>query len=222
MTRPHAHTPENVAFIRARASTMSDAEIGREMGWPSWKVMRVRHQNGIAPRDDYAFWTDDVVEKARQLYLVQGLTSAEVGREIGCDQSTVRRKAHRLGWVRDPAFRAKNQYRAQATRAQTVRRKAKPEPEKTQAPVRTDYSIARRDFSRAQPRFLNTPRQDLSIGDRILAELAARPLSTMTLSTVLGEKEAIVGQALSVLRYEAKVAASDGANIRQTVWSVAA
>ena len=35
--------------------------------------------------------------------------------------------------------------------------------------------------------------------------MGAWSLSTLTLATVLGEKEAIVGQALSVLRYEGKV-----------------
>jgi hypothetical protein len=80
----------------------------------------------------------------------------------------------------------------------------------------------RYDFRAAPVRFIQQDRDLPPIGQRILAELTQRPLSTMTLATVLGEKEAIVGQALSVLRYEAKVSAADGANIRQTVWSVAA
>ena len=80
----------------------------------------------------------------------------------------------------------------------------------------------RYDFRAAPVRFINTERGLPPIGERILAELSQRPLSTMTLATVLGEKEAIVGQALSVLRYEGKVASEGGLNIRQTVWSVAA
>lgn len=63
----------------------------------------------------------------------------------------------------------------------------------------------RYDFRASPVRFINVDRDQPAIGERILSELSLRPLSTMSLSSVLGEKEAIVGQALSVLRYEGKV-----------------
>lgn len=104
-----------------------------------------------------------------------------------------------------------------------VAKAAPTDPKGRQSPQATPGNAPMRyDFRAAPVRFIQQDRDLPPIGQRILAELTQRPLSTMTLATVLGEKEAIVGQALSVLRYEAKVSAADGANIRQTVWSVAA
>lgn len=46
------------------------------------------------------------------------------------------------------------------------------------------------------------PASPISIGDRIMAELANKPLSAPALASILGEKENIVCQALSVLVHE--------------------
>lgn len=159
--------------------------------------------------------TDDNLELVKTLY-AEGLHMRLIGQRLGVTRNTVRRMLVSMG-VESRARPSPILSAPSAPRAPRA-------PKAPQAPPQAAPGNAplRYDFRAAPVRFDPTPRDQPPIGERILSELSKRPLSTMTLSTVLGVKEAYVGQALAVLRYEAKVAAEDGANIRQTVWSVAA
>jgi len=134
-----------------------------------------------------------------------GLSLDTIGRQIGVSRNSVRRMVVALG------------IKPRAMPAQPFSAVTTTGPRPPPAPARLKF-----DFRSAPIRFDPTPRDQPAIGDRILSELNKRPLSTMSLSSVIGEKEAIVGQALSALRYEGRVVSEGGLNIRQTVWSVAA
>lgn len=88
--------------------------------------------------------------------------------------------------------------------AKAIRERARATP----APVETRPAPEpRRDAPHAPVRFQSPPvLTELTIGARILRELSERPLSGASLASVLGEKENIVLQALSVLRHEGRIA----------------
>lgn len=164
---------------RPRPSIRSKAE---RLGLPTKPS---RYQNAKAVR------TEDNLDLVRTLY-AEGLHMRVIGERIGVTRNTVRRMLVQLG----------------------IERRARPspvlpEPSAPKAPKAPQAAPGnapmRYDFRAAPVRFDPTPRDQPPIGERILAALAARPLSTMTLSTLLGVKEAYVGQALSVLRYEGMV-----------------
>lgn len=108
-----------------------------------------------------------------------------------------------------------------ASRAE-AKRDIAPPPEPTPPPTPRRFIAAALD--EATPPKPAPPVPVLSIGGRILAELSARALSTIALSSVLGEKELTVTQALSVLRQEGQVAADqpDERGARHRLWRVAA
>ena len=132
-------------------------------------------------------------------------------------------KAHRISPTR-PFLRAKASaedairyaLRGAAMTAKIAPRPAAPEP----APRRFIATAP----DEATPLKAAQPVPSLSIGGRILAELDARPLSTIALSSVLGEKEMTVTQALSVLRQEGRIAADapDDRGARHRLWRLAA
>lgn len=97
---------------------------------------------------------------------------------------------------------------------------AAPEPEPV-PPTRRFIAAA---LDEAAPPKPAPPVPVLSIGGRILAELTARPLSTIALSSVLGEKEMTITLALSVLRQEGRIAADvpGDRGARHRLWRVAA
>ncbi len=127
-------------------------------------------------------------------------TLEDIGKALGVSRPSVTRMIKALGLPpRAPAPRYLP-VKPKPPRVVQSRPEAAPAPQSApgNAPMRYDF--------RASPvRFINVDRDQPAIGERILSELSLRPLSTMSLSSVLGEKEAIVGQALSVLRYEGKV-----------------
>jgi len=112
MTR-RGYTDDQLAFIRASVATLTDVEIAKALGWKPGKVLHTRQLNDIAAKPRETFWSDDKTNLAKELYLVEGLPAVEVGERIGCDGAMIRRKAKRMGWVRDPAARVRNQFRAQ-------------------------------------------------------------------------------------------------------------
>lgn len=149
------------------------------------------------------------VARITSMYLA-GETQEAIGVVIGVSRVSIGRAIQAIGLPRRPPGP-----QPKAEKAPRKSRAVAPQSAPGNAPLRYDF--------RAAPvRFINADRDLPPIGERILAELSLRPLTTMTLATVLGVKEAFVGQALSVLRYEGKLAAEDGVNVRQTVWSVAA
>jgi len=122
-----------------------------------------------------------------------GRTQEEIGAAIGVSRVSIGRALRAFGIPRRPPGP-----QPKAEKAPRKSRAVAPQSAPGNAPMRYDF--------RAAPvRFINVDRDQPAIGERILSELSLRPLSTMSLSSVLGEKEAIVGQALSVLRYEGKV-----------------
>lgn len=156
--------------------------------------------------------TNDNLELVKALY-AEGLHMRLIGQRLGVTRNTVRRMLVAMG----VESRARPSPALPASSAPKVRQDPPKAPQTAPGNVPMRY-----DFRAAPVRFINTERGLPPIGERILAELSQRPLSTMTLATVLGEKEAIVGQALSVLRYEGKTyqpSPENGAG-RHVAWAV--
>lgn len=112
----NAITDEQLAYIKEHGGKVSDDALGLALGIPMRKAYYFRTQLGIPAYVASSFWTDERVALAKDLYCVQGLSSTEAGKILGCDGAVIRRKANRSGWVRDPQQRFGNAARVQRDR----------------------------------------------------------------------------------------------------------
>ena len=143
----------------------------------------------------------------------------EIGKALGVSRPSVSRMIKALGLPpRAPAPRYPPVKPVHEPKPAPI---AQTRPEPTPGPLTGSFRMPL-DFAKAPVRFINVDRGQPPIGQRILSELSKRPLSTMTLSTILGVKEAYVGQALSVLRYEGKVCqpSPENGGGRHVAWAV--
>lgn len=216
------YTPEELEFIRTSAVTMTDRQIADAMGWTVVRVMGVRRTNKI-PSSKGIVWTPEKLEKLHELYIVQGLSSGVVCDMLGVTASALRIKSAKMGWVHDPAHTYRN--RAIAVRASlAVRGRVVRRPVEVAAPAHVAREPALRPsgLHLTPIVFASPPTESETLGDRILRELSAKPLSAASLATLLGEKELLVSMQLSAFAHEGRVEAGPVGDrgLRYRVWSV--
>jgi len=78
-------------------------------------------------------WTDARIERAKQLYIVQGFSAAQTAAALGgdCTRNSVVSKAHRMGWMKDhrqKPTRTSRPVKAPVVRVAPVARPPKPAP----------------------------------------------------------------------------------------------
>lgn len=154
------------------------------------------------------FWTPELREVVRQRYIILGEPSSVVAQAIGCDAGGVRRIASIEGWVRDPSVTKRNALIANKARFALER-----EEREASRPVAPK---PRRDV--VAPR----PVEDFStVSDRILKALSERPLSAVSLASIIDAKELLVSMELSVLAHLGLVEAGPVGErgLRHRVWS---
>lgn len=217
------YTPEELEFIRTSAVTMTDRQIADAMGWTVVRVMGVRRTNRI-PSSKGIVWTPEKLEKLHELYIVQGMSSGVVCDMLGVTAAALRIKSAKMGWVHDPAHTYRNRtiaVRASlAVRGRGVRRRSV----EVAAPahVAREPVLVPSGLHLAPIVFASAPTESETLGDRILRELSAKPLSAASLATLLGEKELLVSMQLSAFAHEGRVEAGPVGDrgLRYRVWSV--
>lgn len=217
------YTPDELEFIRASAKTMTDRQIADAMGWTVVRVMGVRRTNRI-PSSKGIVWTPEKLEKLHELYIVQGMSSGVVCDMLGVTAAALRIKSAKMGWVHDPAHTYRNRtiaVRASlAVRGRGVRRRSV----EVAAPahVAREPVLVPSGLHLDPIVFASPPTESETLGDRILRELSAKPLSAASLATLLGEKELLVSMQLSAFAHEGRVEAGPVGDrgLRYRVWSV--
>lgn len=218
------YTPEELEFIRTSAVTMTDRQIADAMGWTVVRVMGVRRTNRI-PSSKGIVWTPEKLEKLHELYIVQGMSSGVVCDMLGVTAAALRIKSAKMGWVHDPAHTYRNRtiaVRASlAVRGRGVRRRSV-EVAAAPAHVTREPVLVPSGLHLAPIVFAAPPTESETLGDRILRELSAKPLSAASLATLLGEKELLVSMQLSAFAHEGRVEAGPVGDrgLRYRVWSV--
>lgn len=224
--RPRPIAPEEAAAVRLLATTHHDGEIAKELGCTTWRVLHVRRKEGISP---FTLWTDDVLAIIKRRYLDDGEPARAIAKDLGLLPASLTRKCRAMGWVQSDEVKRAN-LRAGALASSRVyskncavrKKKAKPAPEAAHAApavvLRPKFN-----FSSATPIvFAAPPVETETLGDRILRELSAKPLSCPSLATLLGEKEQLVSFNLAAFAHEGRVVAGPVGDrgLRYRVWSV--
>jgi len=140
MARVKSYTPEQVEFIRERAATMTDPQLGELMGLPGWKVLHIRQREKIRSGRRLPEDVEALANEVIQLYIHEGLTSVETGKRLGISDKAVRMICHKRGLKQPPGHRAANHQKAlariNAARALAPRPPKPPKPPKARAPRR--------------------------------------------------------------------------------------
>ena len=160
---------------------------------------------------DRIIWTAEQEAQLRQFYIEQRFTSEEVSQQVGVSPRAVRAKAARM--LAGVEGRRRAEPRPRAVRVPPAPR---PKPQPSRAKVV--------DTSRAPVNFKAPEKPTQALPDRITAALSERPLSAVSLASVLGEKELHVGIQLAALAHAGAVLAGPATDIgpRHRIWSIAA
>lgn len=203
--RPVAWTFDDVDFIRASVETMTDPQIAEKLGWKLWRVLDVRKKFDIPAHTRAGYWNDAKMAAVQDRCIANGEPTAAVARDLGCSVVKLRRKIVRLGLKRDPQVRL-------AMRRETNQNR-KPRAPKPKPVVPAAHAVAPPTPIAPKPYQLHyapivfaAPRVETeTLGDRILRELSAKPLSCPTLATLLGVNEELVSRQLRVFEHEGLV-----------------
>ena len=218
----------DVEAIRMGVATMNDAAIAAQLGWPTWRVLHVRRRFKI-PAHHQEFWPKPALDLIHARYVVDGLPAPTVAAELKArfglevSPSSMRRKAIRMGWQRDPVIEARNRNLANARigEAKRAKRGAKApapppaEPRPLPGPMLSLHNAPKRWKAVEDTRPLD---------ERILSALKERPLSVMALASVIGAKEHAVDVQLAALAHAGGVEAGPGVECgrRNRLWRAAA
>ena len=222
---PRTYTADQVELVRQKALDHSDPQIAELMGWPVRRVLHVRTQHQIPAMLKADFWTAERRQELRKLLVVEGMSGDAVGARLGCHGGTVRKAARKFGLVRNPAIAARE--RSEKARMAGIKGSAvlwadhQPKQRRVTAP-KTPGSPAQKRYHFGNTAY--TPKAQEArdpLDVRILQALAERPLSTATLATLIGDKEAYVSMQLSALAHAGRVLAGEGGP-RERKWSLAA
>lgn len=221
MGRPKSvnETDRDVEFIRASVETMEDPQIAKALGWKLWRVLDVRKKHDIPAHNRAGFWTDERVAAVKERCIEKGEPTAKVAADLGCPVVRLRRKIGRLGLKRDPEVRL-------AMRRETNQHRKPRAPKPAPVAPAAHVAVAPAVFTSqpgARPFVFAAPRTETeTLGDRMLRELSAKPLSCPSLATLLGEKELLVSMQLSAFAHEGRVEAGPVGDrgLRYRVWSV--
>lgn len=215
--RNTSYTAADVAIIREMAPAHTDPEIAQRLGWPKWKAQYVRQLSRIEPFKPEGFWTADRIAQLRQLLVVQGVSSNVIAERWNCNGSTIRKAARKHGFVRNPAARERERLEiaSMAGLKGSASRWAGHVPTPRTKPLNTH---------RAPVNFKAPEKPTQALPDRITAALSTRPLSAVSLASVLGEKELHVGIQLAALAHAGAVLAGPATDIgpRHRIWRLAA
>lgn len=215
-----AYTADELEFVRTASLTMTDRQIADAMGWTIVKVKGVRRTNKI-PSGQVSPWTPEKVAQLHDLYIVQGVSSGVVGPMLGCSAAAVRIKAAKMNWVHDPKHANRN--RGISVRASAAARRGRVRRAAAVTPPPAHCPLALVASSTVTPSilFAAAATEGETLGDRILRELSAKPLSTCSLATLLGEKELLVSMQLSAFAHQGLVEAGPVGErgLRHRVWS---
>lgn len=227
--RPRPIAPEEAAAVRLLATTHHDGEIAKELGCTTWRVLHVRKKEGIAP---FTLWTDDVMAIIKRRYLDDGEPARAIAKDLGLLPASLTRKCRAMGWVQSDEVKRAN-LRAGALASSRVyskncavrKKAANPAPRPAHAPRHTPPTMVftqKFSFGANSIVFAPAPTESETLGDRILRELSAKPLSAASLATLLGEKELLVSMQLSAFAHEGRVEAGPVGDrgLRYRVWSV--
>lgn len=227
---PKPIAPSEAVAIRDLAASKHDPEIAKVMGCSIWRVIYVRKQHDIPA---YNMWTPEIMAVIERRYLRDGEPARAVAMDLGLLPASMTRKCRAMGWVQSDEVKRAN-LRAAALASSRVyskncavrKKRAKPAPKAAHATTAPDSVIAPRfNFGAATPIVFAAPRIETeTLGDRILRELSAKPLSACSLATLLGEKELLVSMQLSAFAHEGKVEAGPVGDrgLRHRVWSAVA
>lgn len=139
-------------------------------------------------------WTDADSAAVYERYVLKGETAAAVGADIGRSANAVRCHSAEQDWKRDPEFNRRNLTASNKSRAGAVIA-FEPVPRRTHA-----LHLAPIVF--AAPKL-----ETETLGDRVLRELSAKPMSSCSMATLLGEKENLVELQLGIFAHEGRVVA---------------
>lgn len=216
--------PANLRFIREGVRTMHDSQIADALGWPLWRVIHVRRRYNIPAFD---MWPEDVLAEIKRRYIDNGELSRDVAKDLGLLQASMTRKARNMGWTQSAEVKRANLVKGSlaASKASAAKRTSAPKP---RAPVAAPAHVTREPvlvpsgLHLAPIVFAAPPTESETLGDRILRELSAKPLSAASLATLLGEKELLVSMQLSAFAHEGMVEAGPVGDrgLRYRVWSV--
>lgn len=205
--QPKPVSPAEAASVRLLAATLHDREIASEMGCTIWRVLHVRKSQGIAA---YNMWSDEMLAVIKRRYLDDGEPARAVALDLGLLPASMTRKCRAMGWVQSDEVKRAN-LRAGALASSRVysancatKKRAKPAPKAAHAtPAVKAAAPAFVRWPGAQLFVFAAPKLETeTLGDRILRELSAKPLSACSLATLLGEKEELVGRQLRVFAFE--------------------
>lgn len=206
MSRPSKYTAAHDAILRAGwlDSTKSIADIGKLLGKSTTGVQsralalnlgpKVRKAAQVRGHAKGGWWNDEREAQLRKL-IAAGYSSKDTAEEMRGLHGAIVSKAKRL----------KLKFRRQPA-AEKPAAAPKPSMEFSRAPL---------NFPSARPAADTRP-----VPDRILAELAKAPRSTMTLATLLDVKESVISSELRVLRYQGRAVEGEGSE-RARLWSLA-
>jgi len=213
MGRPKSvtETERDIEFIRNSVETMADPAIAKALGWKQWRVLVVRHEHGIPAHTRDGFWTDEKRAELKRICIDECKTNVEAAAALGCSPIAVKRKLERLGWTRDPQMLHERRVAVNKEVGYRPRRNRpapKPKPVVVAAhAVVAPAPIAPKPYQlHYAPIVFAAPRVETeTLGDRILRELSAKPLSCPSLATLLGVNEELVSRQLRVFEHEGLV-----------------
>lgn len=221
---------DDVQTIRASVATMNDTAIAKVLGWPTWRVHHVRRRFDI-PAHHAEYWPEGALDHIHARYVLAGEPSPVVASELkvfGLDvtPSTLRRKARRMGWRRDPSLEERNRNLANARNGEARRarnavgEKSPPRP-RIQTRALPGPKLA---LHNAPVNWSKAPEDMRPLEERILSALRERPLSVMALASVIGAKEHAVDVQLAAMAHAGGVEAGPAGDCgrRNRLWRAAA